>query len=250
MTGWYFRSNFVFLGKPSGSCVENPPQNPDRGGTAWLCGEGFRARNAEAMKRTILLLSLLLAAAAYAQPSEPAVNYYAKDGTVQASDGTVYSVDGADSPSIIIANAENRYSRAGASPSLYYRDGRRLETVEEYESVNGVVEDQEIVNRILRDMFTDEQIVALRNLRLPLAVGCMVNPETGVQLEVSFVIGNYPEMTSLPPDFYRTFEKRLKEEVRWNVNDFAKQLKYMFGLTIFNFRKLPLTSELEEKSAE
>ena len=220
------------------------------GGAAWLCGEGFRARNAEAMKRTILLLSLLLAAAAYAQPSEPAVNYYAKDGTVQASDGTVYSVDGADSPSIIIANAENRYSRAGASPSLYYRDGRRLETVEEYESVNGAVEDQEIVNRILRDMFTDEQIVALRNLRLTLAVGCMVNPETGVQLEVSFVIGNYPEMTSLPPDFYRTFEKRLKEEVRWNVNDFAKQLKYMFGLTIFNFRKLPLTSELEEKSAE
>ena len=202
------------------------------------------------MKRTILLLSLLLAAAAYAQPSEPAVNYYAKDGTVQASDGTVYSVDGADSPSIIIANAENRYSRAGASPSLYYKDGRRLEIVEEYESVNGAVEDQEIVNRILRDMFTDEQIVALRNLRLPLAVGCAVNPEDGVQFEVSFVIGNYPELTSLSPDFYRTLEKRLKEEVRWNVNDFAKQLKYMFGLTIFNFRKLPLTSELEEKPAE
>ena len=150
----------------------------------------------------VVLCGLLLAAAAYAQPSEPAVNYYAKDGTVSATDGTVYCVDGADSPSIIIANAENRYSRAGASPSLYYKDGRRLETVEEYESVNGAVEDQEIVNRILRDMFTDEQIVALRNLRLPLAVGCMVNPEDGVQLEVSFVIGNYPEMTSLPPDFY------------------------------------------------
>ncbi len=198
------------------------------------------------MKRLVILCCLLLAAAAYAQTPEPAVNYYAKDGTVQASDGTVYSVDGADSPSIIIANAENRYSRAGASPSLYYKDGRRLETVEEYESVNGAVEDQEIVNRILRDMFTDEQIVALRNLRLPLAVGCMVNPEDGVQLEVSFVIGNYPEMTSLPPDFYRTLEKRLKEEVRWHVNDFAKQLKYMFGLTIFNFRKLPLTSELHQ----
>ena len=170
------------------------------------------------MKRTILLLSLLLAAAAYAQPSEPAVNYYAKDGTVSATDGTVYCVDGADSPTITICNAENRYTAADASSS--------------------------------REMFTDEQIVALRNLRLPLAVGCAVNPETGVQLEVSFVIGNYPELTSLPPDFYRALEKRLKEEVRWHVNDFAKQLKYMFGLTIFNFRKLPLTSELEEKSAE
>ena len=202
------------------------------------------------MKRTILLLSLLLAAAAYAQPSEPAVNYYAKDGTVQASDGTVYSVDGADSPTITICNAENRYTAADASSSLYYKDGRRLETVEEYGRVDGAVADQEAFTRIFREMFTDEQIVALRNLRLPLAVGCAVNPETGVQQEVSFVIGNYPELTSLPPDFYRALEKRLKEEVRWHVNDFAKQLKYMFGLTVLNFRKLPLTSELEEKSAE
>ena len=220
------------------------------GGAAWLCGEGFRARNAEAMKRTILLLSLLLAAAAYAQPSEPAVNYYAKDGTVSATDGIVYCIDGADSPTITICNAENRYTAADASSSLYYKDGRRLETVEEYGRVDGAVADQEAFTRIFREMFTDEQIVALRNLRLPLAVGCAVNPETGVQLEVSFVIGNYPELTSLPPDFYRALEKRLKEEVRWHVNDFAKQLKYMFGLTVLNFRKLPLTSELEEKPAE
>ena len=202
------------------------------------------------MKRTILLLSLLLVAAGYAQTPEPAVNYYAKDGIVSATDGTVYCIDGADSSIITISNAENRYSTVDASPSLYYKDGRRLETLEEYGRVDGAVADQEIVNRILRDMFTDEQIVALRNLRLPLAVGCAVNPEDGVQLEVSFVIGNYPELTALPPDFYRTLEKRLKEEVRWHVNDFAKQLKYMFGLTIFNFRKLPLTSELEETPAE
>ena len=198
------------------------------------------------MKRLIILCCLLFAAAGYGQTPEPAVNYYAKDGTVSATDGTVYCVDGADSPTITICNAENRYTAADASSSLYYKDGRRLETVEEYGRVDGAVADQEAFTRIFRDMFTDEQIVALRNLRLPLAVGCMVNPETGVQLEVSFVIGNYPEMTSLPPDFYRTFEKRLKEEVRWNVNDFAKQLKYMFGLTIFNFRKLPLTSELHQ----
>ena len=198
------------------------------------------------MKRLVILCCLLLAAAAYAQTPEPAVNYYAKDGTVSATDGTVYCVDGADSPTITICNAENRYTAADASSSLYYKDDRRLETVEEYGRVDGAVADQEAFTRILRDMFTDEQIVALRNLRLPLAVGCAVNPEDGVQFEVSFVIGNYPELTSLSPDFYRTLEKRLKEEVRWNVNDFAKQLKYMFGLTIFNFRKLPLTSELHQ----
>ena len=198
------------------------------------------------MKRLVILCCLLLAAAAYAQTPEPAVNYYAKDGTVSATDGTVYCIDGADSPTITICNAENRYTAADASSSLYYKDGRRLETLEEYGRVDGAVADQEAFTRIFREMFTDEQIVALRNLRLPLAVGCAVNPEDGVQLEVSFVIGNYPELTSLSPDFYRTLEKRLKEEVRWNVNDFAKQLKYMFGLTIFNFRKLPLTSELHQ----
>ena len=198
------------------------------------------------MKRLIILCCLLFAATGYGQTPEPAVNYYAKDGTVSATDGTVYCIDGADSSIITISNAENRYSTVDASPSLYYKDGRRLETLEEYGRVDGAVADQEIVNRILRDMFTDEQIVALRNLRLPLAVGCTVDPETGVQLEVKFAIGNYPEMTSLPPDFYRTLEKRLKEEVRWNVNDFAKQLKYMFGLTVLIFRKLPLTSELHQ----
>ena len=198
------------------------------------------------MKRLIILCCLLFAAAGYGQTPEPAVNYYAKDGTVSATDGTVYCVDGADSPTITICNAENRYTAADASSSLYYKDGRRLETLEEYGRVDGAVADQEAFTRIFREMFTDEQIVALRNLRLPLAVGCAVNPEDGVQFEVSFVIGNYPELTSLPPDFYRTLEKRLKEEVRWHVNDFAKQLKYMFGLTIFNFRKLPLTSELHQ----
>ena len=202
------------------------------------------------MKRTILLLSLLLAAAAYAQPSEPAVNYYAKDGTVSATDGTVYCVDGADSPTITICNAENRYTAADASSSLYYKDGRRLETVEEYGRVDGAVADQEAFTRIFREMFTDEQIVALRNLRWPMTVMYAVNPEDGTTFEVSFVIGNYPELTSLPPDFYAKLERRLKEEVRWHVNDFSKQLKYVFGTTEVKFKQIPLTSELEEKPAE
>ena len=198
------------------------------------------------MKRLLLLLPFLcLVQISYSQDIQP-INYYETDGIVSATDGTVYCIDGADSPTITICNAENRYTAADASSSLYYKDGRRLETVEEYGRVDGAVADQEAFTRIFRDMFTDEQIVALRNLRLPLAVGCAVNPEDGVQLEVSFVIGNYPELTSLPPDFYRTLEKRLKEEVRWHVNDFAKQLKYMFGLTVLNFRKLPLTSELHQ----
>ena len=144
------------------------------------------------MKRLLLLLPFLcLVQISYSQDIQP-INYYETDGTVSATDGTVYCVDGADSPTITICNAENRYTAADASSSLYYKDGRRLETLEEYGRVDGAVADQEAFTRIFREMFTDEQIVALRNLRLPLAVGCAVNPEDGVQLEVSFVIGNYP----------------------------------------------------------
>ena len=198
------------------------------------------------MKRLVILCCLLLAAAAYAQTPEPAVNYYAKDGTVQASDGTVYSIYGSDFPNISISNAQNTCLALNADPNLYYKDGRVVETVEEYESTGGTVTEKGVFARVFRELFTDEQIAALRSLRWPMTVMYAVNPEDGTTFEVSFVIGNYPELTSLPPDFYAKLERRLKEEVRWHVNDFAKQLKYMFGLTVLNFRKLPLTSELHQ----
>ena len=202
------------------------------------------------MKRLIILCGLLLAAAGYAQTPEPAVNYYAKDGTVQASDGTVYSIYGSDFPNISISNAQNTCLALNADPNLYYKDGRVVETVEEYESTGGTVTEKGVFARVFRELFTDEQIAALRSLRWPMAVMYAVNPEDGTTFEVSFVIGNYPELTSLPPDFYAKLERRLKEEVRWHVNDFSKQLKYVFGTTEVKFKQIPLTSELEEKPAE
>lgn len=198
------------------------------------------------MRKLILLFPLLfLALIGYSQDIQQ-MNYYAKDGTVSATDGTTYSIYGSDFPNISISNAQNTCLALNADPNLYYKDGRVVETVEEYESTGGTVTEKGIFARVFRELFTDEQIAALRNLRWPMTVMYAVNPEDGTMFEVSFVIGNYPELTSLPPDFYAKLERRLKEEVRWNVNDFAKQLKYMFGLTIFNFRKLPLTSELHQ----
>ena len=125
-----------------------------------------------------------------------------------------------------------------------------METVEEYESTGGTVTEKGVFARVFRELFTDEQIAALRSLRWPMTVMYAVNPEDGTTFEVSFVIGNYPELTSLPPDFYAKLERRLKEEVRWHVNDFSKQLKYVFGTTEVKFKQIPMTSELEEKPAE
>ena len=202
------------------------------------------------MKRLVILCCLLLAAAAYAQTPEPAVNYYAKDGTVSATDGTTYSIYGSDFPNISISNAQNTYLALNADPNLYYKDGRVVETVEEYESTGGTVTEKGIFARVFRGLLTDEQIAALRNLRWPMTVMYAVNPEDGTMFEVSFVIGNYPELTSLPPVFYAKLERRLKEVVRWHVNVFSKQLKCVFGTTEGKFKQFPLTRELDEKPAE
>lgn len=198
------------------------------------------------MRKLILLFPLLfLALIGYSQDIQQ-MNYYAKDGTVSATDGTTYSIYGSDFPNISINNAQNTYLALNADPNLYYKDGRVVETVEEYESTGGTVTEKGIFARVFRELFTDEQIAALRNLRWPMTVMYAVNPEDGTMFEVSFVIGNYPELTSLPPDFYAKLERRLKEEVRWNVNDFSKQLKYVFGTTEVKFKQIPMTSELHQ----
>lgn len=198
------------------------------------------------MRKLILLFPLLfLALIGYSQDIQQ-MNYYAKDGTVSATDGTTYSIYGSDFPNISISNAQNTYLALNADPNLYYKDGRVVETVEEYESTGGTVTEKGIFARVFRELFTDEQIAALRNLRWPMTVMYAVNPEDGTMFEVSFVIGNYPELTSLPPDFYAKLERRLKEEVRWNVNDFSKQLKYVFGTTEVKFKQIPMTSELHQ----
>ena len=198
------------------------------------------------MRKLILLFPLLfLALIGYSQDIQQ-MNYYAKDGTVSATDGTTYSIYGSDFPNISINNAQNTCLALNADPNLYYKDGRVVETVEEYESTGGTVTEKGIFARVFRELFTDEQIAALRNLRWPMTVMYAVNPEDGTMFEVSFVIGNYPELTSLPPDFYAKLERRLKEEVRWHVNDFSKQLKYVFGTTEVKFKQIPLTSELHQ----
>ena len=107
------------------------------------------------MKRLIILCGLLLAATGYAQTPEPVVNYYAKDGTVQASDGTVYSIYGSDFPNISISNAQNTCLALNADPNLYYKDGRVVETVEEYESTGGTVTETGGFARVFRELFTD-----------------------------------------------------------------------------------------------
>ena len=198
------------------------------------------------MRKLILLFPLLfLALIGYSQDIQQ-MNYYAKDGTVSATDGTTYSIYGSDFPNISIRNAKNTYLALNPDHNLYYKDGRVVETVEEYESTGGTVTEKGIFARVFRELFTDEQIAALRSLRWPMTVMYAVNPEDGTMFEVSFVIGNYPELTSLPPDFYAKLERRLKEEVRWNVNDFSKQLKYVFGTTEVKFKQIPLTSELHQ----
>ena len=187
------------------------------------------------MKKIILLTLIWVTCSGYAQ------NYYQGHETVEA-DGITFNVTFTYN-SFMLSNAANIYDSEAA---WRYKDGRKLETEAEYDSVDAT-RNMAGQSCAIREAFGDDVIVSLRKYRYaPLTLFYVVGPE-GKTLEVAFIMDAKPELLALPPSFFATLERKLKEYVTWEINSFAQGLEFFQSFNFVFFRDIMTTSELPER---
>ena len=54
-----------------------------------------------------------------------------------------------------------------------------------------------------------------------------------------------PELLAIPMTTFAALEKKLKEYVTWQLNDFAKGLEFLHSFNFVFFEDVPLTSEIK-----
>ncbi len=193
------------------------------------------------MKQYLVIIILLFAAGVSAQTE---CDYYKGKESVTAG-GITYKVDyeeingGRVKAVVALSNAANVYDN---EVNLRYNDGRALQTEEEYASIEASSDNHAVI-RYVRECFGDVQISMLRSYPLaPLTIEYVIAPD-GTTLEVSFVLTGIDQMLSIQPSVFAKLEKKLKT-LKWEVNDFGKQLRFIHASGFINFKYVPLSSEL------
>ena len=187
------------------------------------------------MKNVFLLITLFFTELGFCQT----VNPYESIETVEA-DGITFEVRRTDLD-FMVSNVANTYVNRA---SWCYKDGRKLETEEEYASVNA---SRTMYGqcRALREALGDEVIESLRVYHdSPMIIFYAIGSD-GKTLEVAFIMDAKPELLALPMSVFAALERKLKEYVTWKPNDFAKQLEFFHGFNSVVFSDVPLTSEIK-----
>ena len=189
--------------------------------------------NKAVMKKLFLFIALLFAGTCFGQ------SFYQSIETAEA-DGITFTIKRTQYASLIY-NITCNYIHTG---NWRYKDGRELETEEEYDSVSAQKNTAGEL-RALREVLGDDFITAMRAYRgFPLIIIYTVIPD-GTTLEVAFIVGNEPELQALPLTTFAALDRKLKQYVTWKSNDFAKQLEFFTRKGYINFRNVPISSELK-----
>lgn len=187
------------------------------------------------MKTIFLLLSLLFMTEAYCQQ-----NTY-QGVTAVSADGITFEVK-LSKYSFFLRNAANTRSQRNV---WRYKDGRELETEDEYAVVDADVSPGS-QNRAIREAFGDTVISSLRSYNYsPMTIFYVIGPD-GDTLEVSFIMDAVPELVSLAPKVFAALERNLKKYVKWEVNAYGRQLEFFHVQSFVKFDKVPLDSELHK----
>ncbi|MDE5623287.1 MAG: DUF5043 domain-containing protein [Alistipes sp.] len=185
------------------------------------------------MKTLFLLAALFFAGVCMGQ------SIYQSIETVEA-DGITFVVKRAKYASLIY-NSDYHY--INESP-LHYKDGRELETKEEYEAIDAQKNTAGEL-RALREVFGDDFITAMRAYKRSEMIICYVVDSDGKILEIAFIVSAQPEFMALPMTTFAALERKLRQYVTWKPNDFAKQLEYFNGRGYINFHNVPISSEIK-----
>lgn len=183
------------------------------------------------MKTIFLLLSLVFTINGYCQNPYQGV-------TAVSADGITFEVELKGS-SFFLSNTANIYA---GEANWRYKDGRELETLDEYAVIDGSMKPG-VENLALRKSLPDSVILSLRSYKYsPMTIFYVIGPD-GDTLEVSFIMNAVPELLSLPPETFALLEQNLKRCVKWEVNKYGQQLEFMQTSSFVHFQKVPLNSE-------
>ena len=190
------------------------------------------------MKTIFLLLSLVFAINGYPQ------NAYQNVTTVSA-DGITFEVNFRWN-GFLLSNVVNIYDD---EVNWRYKDGRELETEDEYAVIDGTMKPGG-ENLAFRKSFLDADIESLRSYKhSPMTIFYVVGPD-GDTLEVTFIMDAVPELLSLPPETFALLEQNLKKYVKWEVNVYGRQLEFMQAISPVHFQKVPLNSEVPQRNPD
>lgn len=186
------------------------------------------------MKTWFLLLALCVAISGYGQSLYP-------DGGTVTADGITFKVE-----NNIIFTLDNTANVYCDDPNWHYKDGRELETRDEYDAVHATA-GPTAQERAIREAFGDELLLSLRaayatQIYCPLSIFYVVGPE-GDTLEVSFIMNADSILLSIPPEVYAALEHNLKKYVKWKVNEFGKKLLFIQTMSAIPLKNVPLNSE-------
>lgn len=163
--------------------------------------------------------------------------------TAVSADGITFEVDFRWN-GFLLSNTANIYA---GEANWRYKDGRELETEDEYAVIDGSMKPG-VENLALRKSLPDSVILSLRSYKYsPMTIFYVIGPD-GDTLEVSFIMNAVPELLSLPPETFALLEHNLKKYVKWEVNKYGQQLEFMQTSSFVHFQKVPLNSEVPPRN--
>ena len=117
-----------------------------------------------------------------------------------------------------------------------------MKTEAEYRVLHANYANRNDVYRAFKGVLSDDVIKAFREERRSPIKVCYTISSEGETLEVAFIMQTHPLILSLPPETFATLEKRLKQYVKWEPNEYAKEVSYFHMSGMIDFKKIPLSS--------